>query len=291
MEASAGAHPWRTSLKARDVAGRRRLRDLLAQGWAAERRSNTEYPRHRQYRVRAPDAPPVVVDLHAGTCSCRGRGGSGLRAPGEPCVHEWFVRQLVQRHFVIGTVEWADPEPRASWQEKMGTFHAGLRATQAQREAEERLALERERLLRAQRARAREAHFHSSLPDGRKRKRGSDAPAAAAADTKRPKRTPPHEELAAWVEANTARWQALGGYRTVIWEDVPWWDATQFALLQQHHARVDRAQLKLLRVLWHPDRFAQHFSGKVDPRHYDDMLQRVTDTSQRINGLLQNLIS
>jgi hypothetical protein len=344
-----GAHPWlleeRTgrrvmtgALKGHGVSQRRRLRDLAAMGWTIERRSNTMYPRHRQFRVRSPAAVDTV-DLHARTCTCgRARpaaasgGGSSSSGSNELCDHLWFAAEMETRSFAVPTAEWDDPEPAVTWRDKVAQFHSELASSRASRAREEAERLEHERERRARLAKEREKHFHTTLPTrpprqqderdrkaeeaeeeeeqrrrresrraepnpfadfGRRRAAPPPAPAAPApgaseGDGPAPKRQAlePWDELAGVLRANLDQWHALESRFAVDRRLIPWLPESALELLAAHHARVEKPLLRSVQVVWHPDRFSQHFAAKVTTEDLPDLLAAVNTAAQRINGIL-----
>lgn len=184
----------------------------------------------------------------------------------------------------------------------MAAFHEDLNRSREQRAQDEQLRLLRERARRERLAKARQEHFHTSLPP-QWADEDSDQAEAAAAQRKRPGRSPraaasppsktprphvlrPTEELAAHLQENLDAWHALEACYKMAWEDIPWLTSRQLDLLSQHGGLLDKNLRKGLRVVWHPDRFSQHFGGRITSELYPRILKAVTDTSQHINALL-----
>jgi hypothetical protein len=76
--------------------------------------------------------------------------------------------------------------------------------------------------------------------------------------------------------------------------DIPWPDVSTLVATLEADAKpgglarprsVTIAELRTLQARWHPDRFAQRFGSRLEPKERDAVLRRVTEVASRINAL------
>ena len=76
--------------------------------------------------------------------------------------------------------------------------------------------------------------------------------------------------------------------------DIPWPDVSTLVASLEADAKpgglarprsVTIAELRVLQARWHPDRFAQRFGARLEPKERDAVLKRVTEVASRINAL------